>query len=99
MICLSVGYMAVTLVVKVCRREYSPMLKASLVAVAVLVCSVAFNPLVYYSNTAVSDTSIIGRLGFLIFIHILSREAAKNTLELMEKGRHAEIYQKKETPS
>lgn len=75
------------------------MLKASLVAVAVLVCSVAFNPLVYYSNTAVSDTSIIGRLGFLIFILILSREAAKNTLELMEKGRHAEIYQKKETPS
>ena len=93
-ICLSAGYMAVTLIVKVYRREYSPMLKASLVAVAVLVCSVAFNLLAYYSNTSVSDTSIIGRLGFLIFILILSREAAKNTLELMEKGRHAEIYQK-----
>ena len=94
MICVSAGYMAMTLIVKVHRREYSPMLKASLVAVAVLVCTVAFNLLAYYSNTAVSDTSIIGRLGFLIFILILSREAAKNTLELMEKGRHAEIYQK-----
>lgn len=93
-ICLSAGYMAATLIVKVYRREYSPMLKASLVAVAVLVCSVAFNLLVYYSNTSVSDTSIIGRLGFLIFILILSREAAKNALDLMEKGRHAEIYQK-----
>ena len=93
-ICLSAGYMAMTLMVKVYRREYSPMLKASLVAVTVLVCSVAFNLLVYYSNTAVSDTSIIGRLGFLVFILILSREAAKNTLELMEKGRHAELYQK-----
>lgn len=94
MICLSAGYMAMTLIVKVYRREYSPMLKASLVAVTVLVCSVAFNLLVYYSNTAASDTSIIGRLGFLVFILILSREAAKNTLELMEKGRHAELYQK-----
>ena len=93
-ICLSAGYMAATLIVKVYRREYSPMLKASLVAVAVLVCSVTFNLLVYYSNTTVSDTSIIGRLGFLIFILILSREAAKNAFELMEKGRHAEIYQK-----
>ena len=93
-ICLSAGYMAVTLIMKVYRREYSPMLKASLVAVAVLVCSVAFNLLAYYSNTSVSDTSIIGRLGFLIFIFILSREAAKNALDLMEKGRHAEIYQK-----
>ena len=93
-ICLSAGYMAVTLIVKVYRREYSSMLKASLVAVAVLVCSVAFNLLVYYSNIAVSDTSIISRLGFLIFILILSREAAKNTLDLMEKGRHAQLYQK-----
>ena len=94
MICLSAGYMAMTLLVKVYRKEYSPMLKASLVAVAVLVCSVSFNLLAYYSNTAVSDTSIIGRLGFLIFILILSREAAKNTIKLMEKGRHTEIYQK-----
>lgn len=93
MMCLTAVYLLSTLIIKMCRHEYSPMLKASLIAIIILAGSVFFNLVIYYNNTSVSDTGIISRLGFLAFIFILSREAAKNSLELMEKGRQAEIYQ------
>lgn len=70
------------------------MLRASLLGFITLVCSVLFNLAAYYADTSVSDTSVIGRLGFLVFIFILSRESAKNSLDLMEQGRQAEIYKK-----
>ena len=94
LICLSAIYLLSTIMIKLYRHEHSPMLKASLIAFVILVSSLLFNLAVYYSNTAVSDTSIIVRLGFLAFIFILSRESAKNSLDLMEKGRQAELYQK-----
>lgn len=86
-------YILVTLIIKVKRREYSPMLKASLLSVAILSLSVFVNLAAYYKNTAVSDTSIVSRMGFLIFIFILTVEAAKNSFALMEKGRHAKIFE------
>jgi len=69
------------------------MLKASLLSVAILSLSVFVNLAAYYKNTAVSDTSIVSRIGFLIFIFILTVEAAKNSFLLMEKGRHAKIFE------
>lgn len=86
-------YILVTLIIKVKRREYSPMLKASLLSVAILSLSVFINLAAYYKNTAVSDTSIVSRMGFLIFIFILTIEAAKTSFALMEKGRHAKIFE------
>lgn len=86
-------YLLVTLCIKLRRHEYTPMLRASIVSVAVLAVCVFFNLASYYSNTAVSDTSVISRLGFLIFIFVLSLESAKNTFALMEKGRHAKIFE------
>lgn len=94
LISLSVLYLLCTLIIKVHRREYSPMLRASLLGFITLACSVLFNLVAYYADTSVSDTSVIGRLGFLAFIFILSRESAKNSLDLMEQGRQAEIYKK-----
>ena len=93
LICLTAVYLLSTLIIKVYRREYTSMLKASLIGIVILAGSVLMNLATYYSNTSISDTSVITRLGFLIFIFILSREAAKNSLELMEKGRQAEIYE------
>ena len=50
--------------------------------------------ILYYIHPAVSDTSLIVRIGFLIFIVILSRESVRQSLELMEKGKKAEGYRK-----
>lgn len=85
-------YLLVTLAVKLIKKEYSTSLRASLISVAILSLSVFGNLASYYDNTSVSDTSIIGRLGFMIFILILSIEALKNSLDLMEKGRKAAVY-------
>lgn len=87
-------YLTATLIIKLYQHEYSSMLKASLLGVIILVASVLLNLMMYYANTSVSDTSIITRLGFLLFILILSREAARSSLELMKKGRQTEVYQK-----
>ncbi len=85
-------YILVTLIVKLVRKEYSTSLTASLISVGVLCLSVFANLFSYYDDTSVSDTSIIGRLGFLIFISVLSLETLKNSLDLMEKGRKAAVY-------
>lgn len=93
LICVTGVYIFVNLLVKMYRQEYSTMLRASLIGVGVLVLSIVFNLAVYYSNTSSADTNVIGRIGFLIFIVILGRESARYSLELMEKGRKAEIYE------
>lgn len=87
-------YLTATLIIKLCQHDYSSMLRASLLGVVILVVSVLLNLIMYYADTSVSDTSIITRLGFLLFILILSREAARSSLELMKKGRQTEVYQK-----
>ncbi len=93
LICVSGIYIFITLFVKICRHEYSNMLRASFIGVGILVLSIVFNLAVYYENTSNADTNVVGRIGFLIFIFILGRETARNSLELMEKGRKAETYE------
>lgn len=94
LIALSIIYLVFTLIVKIYRHEYSIMLKSSLIGFFILACSTLFNLATYYKDTSVSDTGIVGRLGFLAFISILSKESIKHSLELMEEGRNAEMYKK-----
>lgn len=85
-------YTIITLVIKIMRKEFSASLRASLISL-VVICLTAFASLTsYYGDTSVSDTGVVSRLGFMIFILVLSVEALKHSLNLMEKGRVMEVY-------
>ena len=66
--------------------------KVYVIGLLVICASVAMDLLHYYAGG--SDADSFGRIGFLIFACVVSRQAANSTLNLMEKGRYAALYEK-----
>ena len=63
-----------------------------LIGLLIISVSVAMDMVHYY--TGGRDADSFGRIGFLIFACVVSRQAANSTLNLMEKGRYATLYEK-----
>lgn len=86
-------FIAGTLIVRIIKKQVDRALKTNLIASVVLIISTSFDLFQYYNTDAISDSDVVGRLGFIAFICILANEAARTSLELIEKGQKAQIYE------
>lgn len=91
MLALALAYMMGTLFYKILRRQFDKRLKVNLLGVAVLFGATVADLIFYYMGA--TNVDVIGKFGFLIFIIILGREAASFSLNMIEKGRKAKIYE------
>ena len=65
--------------------------KVYLAGLIIITVSVAMDMIHYY--TGGGDADSFGRIGFLIFACVVAKQAANSTLNLMEKGRYAALYE------
>ena len=85
-------YTIVTMVVKLIRKEISTALKVCMAAFGIITLSSISNIALFYQDSSKANTSVISMLGFMFFILILSVQAMKNSLDLIEMSRKMEIY-------
>lgn len=66
--------------------------KVYVAGLIIITVSVSVDMLHYYMGSGDADS--FGRIGFLIFACVVAKQAANSTLNLMEKGRYADLYEK-----
>ena len=66
--------------------------KVYVAGLLIITVSATMDMIHYY--TGGGDADSFGRIGFLIFACVVAKQAANSTLNLMEKGRYAALYEK-----
>lgn len=67
-------------------------IKVYVAGLFIIAVSATMDMIHYY--TGGGDADSFGRIGFLIFACVVAKQAANSTLNLMEKGRYAALYEK-----
>lgn len=86
-------YLLGILIYQLVKKKYSRALKSYLTAIIILFFSTLADVITYYNKSFEADSNVIGRFGFIVFILILAKEAASSSLDLIEKGKKAKIYE------
>lgn len=88
---LSILYVILALVHKVIKKQITHNLKNNLIALIVLIIAALVDMGFYYMG--VMDGDMIGRFIFLLFAIILGREATRESMKILERGKKAQIYE------
>lgn len=91
-IVIALTYTIITMLIKLIKREINTSLKVSLMAFGIITVSSVSNIVIFYRDSSKANTSVISLLGFMFFVLVLSIQATKNSLDLMEQGRKMAVY-------
>lgn len=83
-------YLVHALVHRIKKRGFDRMVKTNLLGVVVLTLVFLVDIVAFY--TGAIKTDVFGRFGFLFYIMLLGKEAAKSTISKVKVGRKAEVY-------
>ena len=83
-------YLLYALIQRMRKKEMDRAVRVNLVGLFILVISYVVDIIAYYIGA--TKTDVVGRFGFLLYIILLGREAANNTVARVKAGRKAEIY-------
>lgn len=92
---ISIGFAviyAIILVMLEWKREPSKrQVKVYMAGVVIITVSASMDMIHYYAGGGDADS--FGRIGFLIFACVVAKQAANSSLNLMEKGKYAALYE------
>lgn len=90
MMILSVLYMIGALIYCIRKRGFTHRVKANLIATVALATSFLADMYAYYNGF--EQTDVLGKVGILVYIIILSIESLSDVFKRLEEGRKAEYY-------
>lgn len=93
---VSIGFGVIyALILAVAEWKKNPsrrQVKVYVAGLAVIAVSAAVDMVYYYMGG--NDADSFGRIGFLVFACVIAKEAANTSLNLMEKGKYAALYER-----
>lgn len=87
---LALLYLLMALIMRKKKYGFDRKVRANIAGAVVLIFSYGIDMIAFYSSYRM--TYVIGRVGLLVYICLLGKEAAAESLSKIDKGRKAEIY-------
>ena len=91
-IAFAIIYAVIIAVLEWKKEPSKRQVKVYLAGLLIITVSASADMIHYYMGGGDADS--FGRIGFLIFACVVAKQAANSTLNLMEKGRYAALYEK-----